>query len=416
MPLDQQTLGRRLKEARINCGLSQGQAADAIGVQRTAMVNIEAGNRTISTLELAGLAELYNRAITDFFVQEDAAPAAEDALLALHRLPESYRENAEVKKEVERCVRICREGVKLKNMLGYSRRVRVPTYELPPLKRSSDAIEQGLHIASEERKRLGLGHAAIADMADLISSQGVWACGTELPDEMSGLFLRDASIGMFILVNFRHVRARKRFSYAHEYAHALLDRNVSAIVSTSDNSKDLIERRANAFASAFLMPEAGVEWFLGRLKKGGASRRFFHQAYEYDERAGEEVVAEEVVTEARTQPGTQRITYQDVAALAHHFGVSYQAAVYRLSDLRIVSYPERESLIEKAESGRRYLEVLHKDGGVRQDSELVSQVAHLAIEAFRRGELTKPRLKELSKLLNIPAKDLVDLGEAALNE
>jgi Zn-dependent peptidase ImmA (M78 family)/transcriptional regulator with XRE-family HTH domain len=408
MPLDQQTLGRRLKEARINCGLSQGQAADAIGVQRTAMVNIEAGNRTISTLELAGLAELYNRAITDFFVQEEATPAAEDALLTLHRLAVSCHENAEVKQEVERCVGICREGVKLENILGFSRRVRVPTYDLPPLKKASEAIEQGLHYANEERKRLGLGHAAIADMADLISSQGIWACGTKLADEMSGLFLRDASIGMFILVNFDHVRARKRFSYAHEYAHALFDRNVSAIVSTSDNSKDLIERRANAFASAFLMPETGIEWFLGRLEKGGPSRRF-HQSYD-------EIAGEEVVTESRNVPGTQQITYQDVAALAHHFGVSYHAAVYRLSDLRIVTYPERESLIEKADAGRRYLEVLHKDGGVRKDSELVSQVAHLGIEAFRRGEISRSRLKELSKLLGIPASDLVDLGEAALSE
>jgi Zn-dependent peptidase ImmA (M78 family)/DNA-binding XRE family transcriptional regulator len=408
MPLDQQTLGRRLKEARINCGLSQGQAAEAIGIQRTAMVNIEAGNRTISTLELAGLADRYNRAIADFFVQEEAAPAAEDALLALHRLPVSYRENAEVKKEVERCVSICREGVKLENFLGLSRRVRVPTYELPPLKRPSEAIEQGLHIANEERKRLGLGYGAIADMADLISSQGIWACGTKLPDEMSGLFLRDASIGMFILVNFDHVRARKRFSYAHEYSHALLDRNVSAIVSTSDNSKDLIERRANAFASAFLMPEAGVEWFLGRLEKGGPSRRF-HQSYD-------EIAGEEVVTESRTLPGIQQITYQDVAALAHYFGVSYHAAVYRLSDLRIVTFPERETLIEKAESGRRYLEVLHKDSGSRKDAELVSQVAHLGIEAFRRGEISRSKLKELSNLLDIPAKDLLDLGDAALSE
>jgi Zn-dependent peptidase ImmA (M78 family) len=359
------------------------------------------------TLELAGLAELYGRRITDFFVQEEASPAAEDALLALHRLPAGYRDSPEVRQEVTRCVGICREGVNLENLLGYSRRVRVPIYELAPLTKASDAMEQGLRVAAEERKRLGLGHGAISDMADLVSSQGIWACGTKLPDEMSGLFLRDPSIGMFILVNFSHPRGRKLFSYAHEYAHALLDRNVSAIFSTSENSKDLIERRANAFASGFLMPEAGIEGFLDRLEKGGPSRHFY---LSYDESAGEEVA-----TEARTVPGTQQITYQDVAALAHQFGVSYHAAVYRLSELRIVTFPEREPLIEKAETGRRYIDILYSDSSPRKDSELVSQVAHLAIEAYRREEITRSRLKELSRLLDIAAKDLLELGEAALN-
>ena len=155
------------------------------------------------------------------------------------------------------------------------------------------------------------------------------------------------------------------------------------------------------------MPQAGIEWFLDRLEKGGPSR---HVHLSYDEGA-----KEEVIIETRTAPGTQQITYQDVAALAHHFGVSYQAAVYRLSDLRIITYPEREVLIEKSEAGRRYIDVLHADSGPRNDSELLSQVAHLAIEAYRRGEISKLKLKELSKLLGIASKDMLELGEAALN-
>src|SRR3954468_8732714 len=100
MPLDQKTLGRRLKDARLNCELSQGEAAEAIGVPRTAIVNIEAGNRTLSTLGLAGLAELYNRTITAFFAPADEPPAEEDVLLAIHRLPPGYQDNPTVKQEV----------------------------------------------------------------------------------------------------------------------------------------------------------------------------------------------------------------------------------------------------------------------------------------------------------------------------
>src|SRR5262245_39296725 len=43
MALDPITLGRRLREARENRRLTQEQAAQAIGISRTALVHIEAG-------------------------------------------------------------------------------------------------------------------------------------------------------------------------------------------------------------------------------------------------------------------------------------------------------------------------------------------------------------------------------------
>ena len=144
-------------------------------------------------------------------------------------------------------------------------------------------------------------------------------------------------------------RTRKRFSYAHEYAHALLDRkSTSAIVSSKENSQEFIERRANAFAAAFLMPAEGVRWFLELLEKGGPSRRY---RVTYTSAGDEPVEAEE-----RPAPGSQQITYQDVVALAHHFGVSYPAAVYRLSDLGYINAEEKTSLIEKSDLGSRLFE------------------------------------------------------------
>ena len=77
------------------------------------------------------------------------------------------------------------------------------------------------------------------------TSQGIWASAIELPDEMSGLFLRHPSVGTAILVNSSHPRGRKRFSYAHEYAHALLDRDRTIVVSSADTSSDMVERRAD---------------------------------------------------------------------------------------------------------------------------------------------------------------------------
>ena len=49
----------------------------------------------------------------------------------------------------------------------------------------------------------------------------------------------------------------------------------------------------------------------------------------------------------------------------------------------------------------------------KPDREIVSQVVHLALEAYRREEISQGKLRDLSKLLNFSAKALVMLAEAA---
>ena len=127
--------------------------------------------------------------------------------------------------EVARCVSLCRQGVALERVLGRSPRSGPPNYEARLPRSSWEAVTQGEQTAVEERQRLGIGNAPIADVSELIASQGIWASGVSLPNDMSGVFLRHRSIGFAILVNAFHPRGRKRFSYAHEYAHALLDRD-----------------------------------------------------------------------------------------------------------------------------------------------------------------------------------------------
>jgi DNA-binding XRE family transcriptional regulator len=65
--LDAKKIGVRLKEARKSCGITQQVAADAIGVTRTAITQMENGHRQVSTLELSKLSELYGWSVSDFF-------------------------------------------------------------------------------------------------------------------------------------------------------------------------------------------------------------------------------------------------------------------------------------------------------------------------------------------------------------
>lgn len=408
MPLSAALLARRLREARIAAELTQEAAADALGLQRTAMVHIENGNRSVSTLELARLAELYNRSLTSLL---DAAEdrIAEDSLVALFRAAAAEGKDPAWRADVSRCVEICRAGAELRKALGVGEGHCPPFYDVPLPQRKSDAFAQGDQAAVDERRRLGLGIQPIADMADLVNAQGIWASGAKLPDSMSGVFLKDADAGIVILVNYAHARVRKRFSYAHEYAHVLFDRKATAIVSWDRNEADLRETRANAFAAAFLLPAEGVHaFFHGRAKTSGSVTE--QAAYRPSETATVPVRAQR-----RAAPGSQAVTFEDVAGLARLYGVSYEAAVYRLLNLRFIGKKDQSSLLEKSPLASRFLSLLRldDDAQARRDREIVREVVHLAIEAFRREEITGGKLRDLGRLLNVSTSELLALAEAA---
>jgi transcriptional regulator with XRE-family HTH domain len=66
-------LGERLREARKYLGLKQGEVAEYLKIQRTALSEIEAGNRRVEAFELKRLAKLYRQPVAYFVGDDDAA-------------------------------------------------------------------------------------------------------------------------------------------------------------------------------------------------------------------------------------------------------------------------------------------------------------------------------------------------------
>ena len=71
---------------------------------------------------------------------------------------------------------------------------------------------------------------------------------------ISGLYIKHPVAGKCVLVNYSEDVYRQRFTAAHEAAHTILDESDDVLVSFSWEKNDLKEVRANAFASAYLMP------------------------------------------------------------------------------------------------------------------------------------------------------------------
>src|SRR4051794_17607068 len=72
---ERRRLGERLREARKYLGLSQEEVAEYLKIPRTALVDIESGQRRVEAIELTHLAKLYRQPI-GYFTGENAATAA----------------------------------------------------------------------------------------------------------------------------------------------------------------------------------------------------------------------------------------------------------------------------------------------------------------------------------------------------
>jgi len=382
-------LGRRLRAARKNVGVSQEEAALTLGIPRPAVSQIESGKRSVSGLELARLAVIYRRSLTSFF-DDDAADPAEDSVAVLFCAGRLEAHDREVVGEFDA---LCRNYGELEDILGLEHLISVPYYgDIDEPRDKREAVRQGELVASDERGRMGVGNDPIRDVPDLLDSQGVRVLIRSLHQSgVSGIFLYDRTIGPCILLNGSQHSRRLPFSASREYAHILFDRRLRGGVSTHDRAllaedgqEELLEIRANSFAAAFLMPSDGIESFLWDRGKARGNGR--------------------------------TVGVLDLLLLQRTFGVSYQAALYRLQNLKWLNRKQREEL----ESHKP--DVLAGRLGLDDDLEAPRgrlggvgsyplRYVYLALQAYQLGKISLGRLAELLGVGLEDARELVwELG------
>ncbi len=394
-------LANRLRIARESCGMTQDDVARALGLSRPAVVQLEQGKRSVSSLELQKLAFLFGRDMRDFFREEFRA---EDAIVALFRAEGDAADHESVVERFRECIALGRELTNLEQLLGIARDLAaVAHYPLPTPHKKWEAIQQGERIADEERRRLGLGTAPVPDMVELLETQGVRTAVVELPPDVSGLTISDAQVGLFTVANAAHHVWRRRFSFVHEYAHVLVDRERSGLISRASRKNDLPEIRANAFAAAFLMPREGVRQFIVGLGKGRPSRAY---AALFDE-------VEAVPVEGRAEPHSQDLQLYDIVQVAHHFGVSRVSALYRLRNLHLIRSDEfaRLKATDDAGQGREIAALLELPDPDRSAvrNEFRHRFIGLGLEAYRREHITRGKLRQLGTMVGLAPNAIDDL-------
>ncbi|WP_269461440.1 helix-turn-helix domain-containing protein [Nocardioides baekrokdamisoli] len=242
--MDRVSIGKRLAEARDAAGMTQDSVARAVGLERTAIVLLEKGDRNLKVPELVQIAQVLGRPLS-YFV-ETPVPAA----VSRRSAPSLAHASTRVLDiEIDQFALDVRALVRLGLLSGAERdaRARVP--------RSHRAAEDA---ATSFRRRLGLdSQSPVLNLGRVCETAGLYtfaaALGESGPDGACIEVADDSGTVGAAVINGDAGSGRRRMTLAHELGHWLFGDAYDHGASRDS------ERMISSFAVHFLAPRAGVQ-------------------------------------------------------------------------------------------------------------------------------------------------------------
>lgn len=305
---------KQITFARVRRRLTKAQLAKELGVTSRSLQNYETGASSPDLELLAHIAKLLKFPQQFFFIEEDMPEIKEHAV--------SFRKLSKMTEAMKACT-FAVGSIAFKVNQWIEDRFSLPQADLPDL---SDLGPE--EAAATLRRMWSLGNAPIPNMIHLLESKGirVFSLAEETRDVDAFCTWHEGKPFMFL--NTVKSAERSRFDAAHELGH--LVRDIYTMQHGLAHAPEM-ERQADAFASAFLMPKESV---------------------------------------AANQPPAYTIKY--LMKLKHYWGVSLAALAYRFNSLGLVSEWNYRSLcIEIAKSGYRTKE---PEPMARETSQLLTKV------------------------------------------
>ena len=305
---------KQITFARVRRRLTKAQLAKELGVTSRSLQNYETGASAPDLELLARIAKLLKFPQQFFFIDEDMPEIKEHAV--------SFRKLSKMTDGMKACA-FATGAIAFKVNQWVEDRFSLPQADLPDL---SDLGPED--AAATLRRAWGLGNAPIPNMVHLLESKGIRVFSLTEETREVDAFCTWYEGKPFVFLNTIKSAERSRFDAAHELGH--LVRDIYSMQHGQAHGPEM-ERQADAFASAFLMPKESV---------------------------------------AANQPPAYTIKY--LMKLKHYWGVSLAALAYRFNALGLVSEWNYRSLcIEIAKNGYRTNEPEPMD---RETSQLLTKV------------------------------------------
>ncbi len=302
-------LGDALALARQRAGLSQEEAAEAVGLNRVVLSYYESGRRQPSLGTLLGLSRLYGLSLAALLEGLEGPEGPKPASEILYRAaPRVLAGRARI--GIQRFSELLNAYVEILEELGG----KAPGRGRSPFSpvRARAGRRDAARLARSVRELLGLGSGLIDDLFRLVDEHVLvfsLSLGSDLTSAPSGLFYNHPLAGFCVVVNSDMTLGRQVFTLAHELAHAFFHSQDVDVWISMPGARAEGERFADLFAGELLVP-------------GEALARLI------DELEAWEDIADPVM----------------VVHLQRHFGVSYAALLVRLRQEKLITPEQYEAL------------------------------------------------------------------------
>lgn len=250
----------RLKFALELRGMSQKTLAEQMGLTTRQISNYLNGSTQPDIRQIADLLRLP----TVFFEQEDEFPA-------LHEKSVSFRGCSRIPKRLQAQAH-CQANIAVKLNDWFEQEFHLQSADLPDY--SGEDPEK---VAEAVRAEWGLGSKPIGNLITLLEAKHIRVFSLSMETLSVDAYCTwhpHQENTPFVFLNTQKSAERSRFDAAHELGHLLCDKHsMKHITDTEDTEedvkktsdspdpdepRDIIERNANRFASAFLMPASAV--------------------------------------------------------------------------------------------------------------------------------------------------------------
>ena len=252
------SLADQLVRARTRRGLGQDDLAIALGVSLAMVSYWETDKRRPNDRQLAALSSLLQVAVAVLEDFEEEPPVPDFASMLLRGADQELPDGARA--GLGEFVAFLDSFADLAEACQF----KIHGMTQSPFVSSSgfESADDARRKAEEVRSHLRLGLGPVGDLDGLCELIGVTTyrvnLGSDLRKTVSGAFLDHPKVGFSILINLAMTPGRRRFSQAHELAHALFHSGAETRYLVSAAAKNQRERFADAFAGEFLMPAEGV--------------------------------------------------------------------------------------------------------------------------------------------------------------
>ncbi len=339
-------LDKRIIAAREAAGFSITEAAQKMGFKNYQTLSaIEKGSRKINAQELIMIARLYGRSL-DYFFESDAAS---DPLLLWRKTKKT-----DTNKVQRQFLSFLENYSNLEHLLGLKRRWNDVQRKYDRDDFSGNGFEQADKLGVEIHSFLDLGSRPSFNLLNVLENKLRFkVLHMQLEEGVSGASVVDNTLGVGILININDIPWRRSFDLAHELFH-VITWNVFSSEEIGDGTiKTRPEQFADIFASSLLLPENHLR---DTLKETAADNE---------------------------------IRMIDIIEPAKEFGVSTEAVLWRLVNLKIIKKLTAQKALDNPKF--RDLDRDMRQGlyGKERPSKFPSRFISLACRCLMEGKISR---------------------------